>query len=90
MTWYCQRGCGTAGRKTYPMAAQARRFAAAFDREDRDDLGRRAPFVGFVPAAPLAPMARAAAAGSRTAACGWNFRLTRVYQPPGKLYRRTI
>lgn len=49
MTWYCQRGCSTAGQKTYPTAAQARRFAAAFDREDRDDLGRRAPFVGLFP-----------------------------------------
>jgi hypothetical protein len=49
MTWYCQRGCGAAGRKAYLDAAQARRFAAAFDREDREDLGRRAPFVGLFP-----------------------------------------
>ncbi len=49
MTWHCQRGCGVAGRKTYPTAAQAQRSAAAFDREDRDDLGRRAPFVGLFP-----------------------------------------
>lgn len=49
MTWHCQRGCGAAGRKAYPDAVQARRFAAAFDREDREDLGRRAPFVGLFP-----------------------------------------
>lgn len=49
MTWHCQRGCGAGGRKTHPTAAQARRFAAAFDREDREDLGRRAPFVGLFP-----------------------------------------
>jgi hypothetical protein len=38
-----------AGQKAYPTATQARRFAAEFDREDRDDLGRRAPFVGLFP-----------------------------------------
>jgi hypothetical protein len=49
MTWRCQRGCGAHGSKTYPTADQARRFAAAFDREDRDDLGRRAPLLGMFP-----------------------------------------
>ena len=49
MSWRCQRGCGAAGRKAYASAAQARRFAAAFDREDRSDLGRRAPFVALFP-----------------------------------------
>jgi hypothetical protein len=29
--------------KVYPSAAEAARYAAAFDREDRDELGRRAP-----------------------------------------------
>jgi hypothetical protein len=42
MRWECQR-CGIGGGKTYPTAADARRYATAFDREDRDDLGRRSP-----------------------------------------------
>jgi hypothetical protein len=49
MTWHCQRGCGQVGRRAYPDATLARRFAAAFDREDRADLGRRAPFFGLFP-----------------------------------------
>jgi hypothetical protein len=43
MRWSCERGCGAEGAKRYPSAAGARRYAAAFDREDADDLGRRAP-----------------------------------------------
>jgi hypothetical protein len=27
----------------------ARRYAAAFDREDRQDMGRRAPLIGLLP-----------------------------------------
>ncbi|NMH99292.1 hypothetical protein [Pseudonocardia acidicola] len=49
MRWTCQRGCGAGGAKTYPSAAAARRYATAFDREDRADLGRRAPLVGLLP-----------------------------------------
>lgn len=49
MLWSCQRGCGEAGAKAYPDAAAARRYAAAFDREDREDLGRRAPLIGLLP-----------------------------------------
>ena len=49
MTWNCQRGCGTGGSKDYPAPADARRYAAAFDREDRDDMGRRAPLVAGLP-----------------------------------------
>lgn len=49
MTWRCQRGCGAAGSKAYPTAEEAQRFAAAFDREDREDLGRRAPLFGLFP-----------------------------------------
>jgi len=42
--------CGSAGgTKQYPSAEDASRYAAAFDREDRDDLGRRAPLVGLFP-----------------------------------------
>jgi hypothetical protein len=49
MRWTCQRGCGAGGSKTYTTAADARRYASAFDREDRDDLGRRAPLIGGLP-----------------------------------------
>ncbi|HVW89387.1 MAG TPA: hypothetical protein VHC01_07960 [Gaiellaceae bacterium] len=49
MTWTCAR-CGSAGgAKEYASAAEAARFARAFDREDRDDLGRRAPLVAGLP-----------------------------------------
>ena len=43
MRWECERDCGFAGSKPYASAAEARRYAAALDREDADDLGRRAP-----------------------------------------------
>jgi hypothetical protein len=49
MTWTCQRGCGAGGEKRYPTAEHAARYAQAFDREDREDLGRRAPLVGLFP-----------------------------------------
>lgn len=49
MTWRCERGCGAGGSKTYPTAADARRYAAAFDHEDADDLGSRAPLLGLFP-----------------------------------------
>jgi hypothetical protein len=49
MSWRCERGCGTGGSKTYATAADARRYARAFDREDRSELGRRAPFLGLLP-----------------------------------------
>jgi hypothetical protein len=48
MRWACQRDCGAAGSKTYDSAAEADRYARAFDREDGRDLGRRAP-VGLLP-----------------------------------------
>jgi hypothetical protein len=48
MRWQCQRRCGTSGSKVYPTADDAHRYAAAFDREDRDELGRRAP-IGLFP-----------------------------------------
>ncbi|MCW2951459.1 MAG: hypothetical protein JWQ48_629 [Conexibacter sp.] len=48
MRWACER-CGfEGGEKRYPTAEQAAGFARAFDREDRDELGRRAP-VGLLP-----------------------------------------
>jgi hypothetical protein len=49
MRWDCARGCGAGGSKRYPTAQEAKRYATAFDREDRDDLGRRAPLVGLFP-----------------------------------------
>jgi hypothetical protein len=49
MTWTCERGCGAGGSKRYPTADHASRYAAAFDREDRDDVGRRAPLVAGFP-----------------------------------------
>ncbi len=49
MTWRCRRGCAAGGSKEYRDAAEAARFAAAFDRRDRDDLGRRAPLIGLLP-----------------------------------------
>jgi phage/plasmid primase-like uncharacterized protein len=49
MTWACER-CGEGGgSKTYPTADEAALYARAFDREDRDDLGRRAPLVAGFP-----------------------------------------
>jgi hypothetical protein len=41
MHWRCQRGCGAEDSKRYATPEEAARYAAAFDREDRDDLGRR-------------------------------------------------
>jgi hypothetical protein len=49
MRWTCQRGCGAGGEKEYATADEAARYAAAFDREDRDEVGRRAPFLGMFP-----------------------------------------
>jgi hypothetical protein len=43
MRWACERECGLRGSKRYQDISEARRYAAAFDREDRDDFGRRAP-----------------------------------------------
>jgi hypothetical protein len=48
MHWRCSR-CGDSHSKAYETAAEAERFAHAFDREDRDDLGRRAPLFGLLP-----------------------------------------
>ena len=45
LRWECERGCGLSGEKRYANAADAARYARAFDREDRADLGRRAPLA---------------------------------------------
>ncbi len=49
MSWSCDRGCGAGGAKDYPTGEDAARYAAALDREDSQDLGRRAPLVGLFP-----------------------------------------
>jgi hypothetical protein len=49
MSWNCERSCGAGGSKEYPTPEQATRYAAALDREDSQDLGRRAPLVGLFP-----------------------------------------
>lgn len=49
MRWECVR-CGAArGAKTYASEADARRFAAAFNKRDTDDMGKRAPLLGLLP-----------------------------------------
>lgn len=47
--WECERGCGAGDSKQYLTAEDAERYTRAFDREDREDLGRRAPLVGLLP-----------------------------------------
>jgi hypothetical protein len=49
MTWTCERSCGAGGSKQYASPDEAARFAAVFDREDRDHMGRRAPALGMFP-----------------------------------------
>ena len=49
MRWACGRCGHEGGVKQYSTAEDADRFAAAFDREDRQDLGRRAPLIGLLP-----------------------------------------
>jgi len=49
LIWRCTRGCGAEGRRTYSSAAQAAQLAAAFNRRDTDDLGKRAPLIGLLP-----------------------------------------
>jgi hypothetical protein len=48
MRWACERGCGAGGEKRYATAADARRYAAAFDRSDAEDLGKR-PLLSLLP-----------------------------------------
>jgi hypothetical protein len=49
MSWACERCGEPGGSKEYGTAEEAGRFARAFDREDRSDLGRRAPLVAVLP-----------------------------------------
>lgn len=41
MRWECDRACEDGGSREYDSPADATRYAKAFDREDRDELGRR-------------------------------------------------
>ena len=49
MTWSCKRHCGSGGSKPYGSAEQAARYAAALNRRDGEELGRRAPLIGLFP-----------------------------------------
>src|SRR4051812_38513314 len=49
MRWACERGCGAGGEKEYPTAGEARRFARAFDYDERGSTGKRAPLFGLLP-----------------------------------------
>lgn len=49
MSWRCERDCGAGGSKDYPTASDAARYAAALNRPDSADLGRRAPLIGLFP-----------------------------------------
>lgn len=49
MVWTCQRGCGARGEKVYESDAQAIRYARGLDRDDRRELGKRAPLLGMLP-----------------------------------------
>jgi hypothetical protein len=48
MRWSCARGCGSEGAKEYASAADARRYAAALNREDREGFGKR-PLLSMLP-----------------------------------------
>lgn len=49
MLWRCDRCDALGGSKRYGTTEDAERYARAFDREDREDLGRRPPLVGLFP-----------------------------------------
>jgi hypothetical protein len=48
MRWECERECGFGGDKRYPSAADAQRYARAFNRRDSADIGRR-PTLSLLP-----------------------------------------
>jgi hypothetical protein len=49
MRWACARCGNPGGAKEYATAAEARRYAHAFNKRDADDLGKRAPLIGLLP-----------------------------------------
>jgi hypothetical protein len=48
LPWHCERDCGAGGSNVYATAADAGRYAAAFDRPDSEDIGRR-PLLSLLP-----------------------------------------
>jgi hypothetical protein len=48
LVWECERGCGAGGSKRYATAADAERYAAAFDHRDASDIGKR-PLLSLLP-----------------------------------------
>jgi hypothetical protein len=44
LRWSCLRACGERGEKTYETAAEAQRFAAAFNTKDSDKVGHHPTF----------------------------------------------
>jgi hypothetical protein len=48
LRWECARDCGAGGEKRYPSAAEAQRYARAFNRRDSDEIGRR-PTLSLLP-----------------------------------------
>jgi Prophage protein (DUF1660) len=49
MRWSCERCGSAAGAKEYQSTADAQRYAAAFNRRDAANLGKRAPLIGLLP-----------------------------------------
>ena len=50
MRWACERCGQAAGAKGIRLARPRRvRYAAAFNKRDADDLGKRAPLIGLLP-----------------------------------------
>jgi hypothetical protein len=49
MRWACARCGNSSGAKEYGSAAEVARYAAAFNKRDGDDLGKRAPLIGLLP-----------------------------------------
>jgi hypothetical protein len=49
MRWTCEWCGGAAGAKDYGSSAEALRYAAAFNKRDTADLGKRAPLIGLLP-----------------------------------------
>jgi hypothetical protein len=48
MRWTCERCGEQGGSKTYATAAEAERYARAFDRRDAEDVGKR-PLLSLLP-----------------------------------------
>jgi hypothetical protein len=49
MRWSCARCGADGGAKEYASAEEATRYARGLDREDREDIGRRAPLIAGLP-----------------------------------------